>query len=57
MQIITVTADDTVRIELTAYEAKAIRDDPTSPAAREFARYVDFLFGERRTPTFPGGGF
>ena len=61
MQVITVTADNTVRIELTAYEAKAIRDDlangTRSAASVEFTRYVDHLFGERRQPTFPGGGF
>lgn len=61
MQVITVTADNTVRIELTAYEAGQIRNDLTngtrSAASLEFTRYVDHLFGERPTPTFPGGGF
>jgi hypothetical protein len=63
MQVITVTADGTVRIELGPYEAKAIRDDlatgTRSAASLEFTRYVDHLFGEQPTPapTFPGGGF
>lgn len=61
MQVITVTVDNTVRFELTAYEAKQIRDDLTngtfSGTSLEFTRYVDHLFGERPAPTFPGGGF
>ncbi|MER6738227.1 hypothetical protein [Streptomyces puniciscabiei] len=62
MQVITVADDGTVRIELTANEAKAMRDDLAnsrshSPQSREFARYVDHLFGEQSAPTFPGGGF
>lgn len=60
MQIIT-AADNTVRIELTAYEAKQIRGDlangTRSTVSVEFTRYVDHLFGERPTPTFPSGGF
>jgi hypothetical protein len=60
MQNIT-APDNTVRIELTAYEAKALRDDlangTRSTQSREFTRYVDHLFGERPAPTFPGGGF
>lgn len=61
MQVITITADNTVRVELTAYEAEQIRDDLTngtrSATSREFTRYVDHLFGGQPTPTFPGGGF
>jgi len=63
MQVITVTADGTLRIEFTADEAKQIRDDlernwnsDRSPA-KEFVRYVDTLYGEQLRPTFPGGGF
>lgn len=63
MQVITVTKDGTLRIEFTAEEAKQIRDalernwnSHYSPA-KEFVRYVDTLYGERTTPTFPGGGF
>lgn len=61
MQVITVTVDNTVRIELTAYEAEQIRGDlangTRSAVSVEFTRYVDHLFGERPAPTFPGGGF
>ena len=62
MQVITVAKDGTLRIEFTADEAKQIRDalernwnSHYSPA-KEFVRYVDTLYGERPTPTFPGGG-
>ena len=63
MQVITVTDDGTLRIEFTADEAKQIRDglernwNSVHSPAKEFVRYVDTLYGERPTPTFPGGGF
>ena len=57
MKVITVTEDGTVRVELTAYEAKAIRDDlangTRSAASVEFTRYVDHLFGEQPAPASP----
>lgn len=60
MQIITVTDDGTLRIELTAEEAKQLREELAernwNSTAREFVRYVDALYGERRPPMFPGGG-
>ena len=63
MQVITVAKDGTLRIEFTADEAKQIRDalernwNSIHSPAKEFVRYVDTLYGERPTPTFPGGGF
>jgi hypothetical protein len=66
MQVITVTDDGTLRIEFTADEAKEIREalernwNSIDSPAKEFARYVDFLYGEgqprHHRPTFPGGG-
>ncbi|MEI5100311.1 hypothetical protein RB200_19510 [Streptomyces sp. PmtG] len=68
MQVITVTADGTLRIELTAEEVKKIRTDieanwthASAPGKELVCRYVDTLYGEQhprhRRPTFPGGGF
>ena len=63
MQIITLADDGTVTLELTAEEARQIRDNignsdsrRVSTAADRLHGYLETTHGPTRKPRFPGGG-